>query len=92
MKYFASMSSECWPCICWVASINHWTIKGCWSFTHLDIQLFIIIIILSFLEVFAFSLGKMKKISSYLIEKKSVKIVVIFSRIFFKFFVSYKLH
>ena len=29
LKYFSSMSSDCWPCICWVASINKWNIKGC---------------------------------------------------------------
>jgi hypothetical protein len=29
LKYFASMSSDCWPCICWVAGINKWNIKGC---------------------------------------------------------------
>ena len=28
MKYFASMGSDCWPCICWVAQINKWNIKG----------------------------------------------------------------
>ena len=29
LKYFASMGSDCWPCICWVAQINKWNIKGC---------------------------------------------------------------
>lgn len=29
LKYFASMEKDCWPCICWVAQINHWKIKGC---------------------------------------------------------------
>jgi len=29
MKYFAQMGSECWGCICWVAQINKWKIKGC---------------------------------------------------------------
>jgi hypothetical protein len=29
LKYFASMGSDCWPCICWVAQINKWKIKGC---------------------------------------------------------------
>lgn len=29
MKYFASMGSDCWPCICWVAQINKWKIRGC---------------------------------------------------------------
>ena len=29
LKYFASMEKDCWPCICWVAELNHWKIKGC---------------------------------------------------------------
>lgn len=29
VKYFASMSSDCWECICWVAEYNKWPIKGC---------------------------------------------------------------
>ena len=28
-KYFASMQKDCWPCICWIAELNHWHIKGC---------------------------------------------------------------
>ncbi len=31
LKYFAQMDKDCWPCICWVAQINKWNIKGCWS-------------------------------------------------------------
>jgi hypothetical protein len=29
LKYFAKMEQECWPCICWVASVEKWHIKGC---------------------------------------------------------------
>lgn len=29
LKYFAKMEQECWPCICWVASQEKWSIKGC---------------------------------------------------------------
>ncbi len=29
LKYFAQMDKDCWPCICWVAQINKWNIKGC---------------------------------------------------------------
>ena len=29
LKYFVSMEKDCWPCICWVAQINKWRIKGC---------------------------------------------------------------
>jgi len=29
LKYFAQMGEDCYDCICWVAEINHWTIKGC---------------------------------------------------------------
>lgn len=29
IKYFASMSSDCWECICWVAEYNKWPVKGC---------------------------------------------------------------
>ena len=28
-KYFAAMEKDCWPCICWIAELNHWRIKGC---------------------------------------------------------------
>lgn len=29
LQYFANLSQECWPCICWVAKLEKWTIKGC---------------------------------------------------------------
>lgn len=29
LKYMLSIRKDCWPCICWVAQINKWTIKGC---------------------------------------------------------------
>lgn len=29
LKYFAQMDKDCWPCICWVAELNKWHIKGC---------------------------------------------------------------
>lgn len=29
MKYMAKVEKDCWPCICWVAQQEKWTIKGC---------------------------------------------------------------
>jgi hypothetical protein len=29
IKYMATVEKECWPCICWVAQQEKWTIKGC---------------------------------------------------------------
>lgn len=29
LKYFLSMEQDCWPCICWVAQVQHWKIAGC---------------------------------------------------------------
>ena len=29
LKYFTSMERDCWPCICWVAEQEKWSIKGC---------------------------------------------------------------
>ena len=29
MKYFAQVDKDCWPCICLIAEVNHWKIKGC---------------------------------------------------------------
>jgi hypothetical protein len=29
MKYFTQMDKDCWPCICYFASVNKWHIKGC---------------------------------------------------------------
>lgn len=29
LKYFTSMERDCWPCICWIAELEKWTIKGC---------------------------------------------------------------
>lgn len=29
MKFLISMEQDCWECICWVAQLNHWHIKGC---------------------------------------------------------------
>ena len=31
MKYFAQVDKDCWPCICLIAEVNHWKIKGCSS-------------------------------------------------------------
>ena len=29
LKYFVQMDKDCWPCICWIAQQEKWTIKGC---------------------------------------------------------------
>lgn len=29
LKYFNKMKPECWPCICMVAHMEHFDIKGC---------------------------------------------------------------
>lgn len=29
MKFFAKIDKDCWPCICLVAEVNKWHIKGC---------------------------------------------------------------
>lgn len=29
MKYFTKMDKDCWPCICYIANLEHWKIKGC---------------------------------------------------------------
>jgi hypothetical protein len=34
MKYYNKMKSECWPCICGIAKIDHVPIKGCLSVRH----------------------------------------------------------
>jgi hypothetical protein len=28
-KYFTKLDKECWPCICYIASIEKWKVKGC---------------------------------------------------------------
>lgn len=29
LKYMTTVEKECWPCICWVAQQEKWSIKGC---------------------------------------------------------------
>lgn len=29
MKYITQMEKDCWPCICLIAHINNWKIRGC---------------------------------------------------------------
>lgn len=29
LKYFNSMKADCWPCICFVAEMDHIKVKGC---------------------------------------------------------------
>jgi hypothetical protein len=29
LKYFNKMKADCWPCICKIAEIDHFKIKGC---------------------------------------------------------------
>lgn len=29
MKYITQMEKDCWPCICLIAHINHWKVRGC---------------------------------------------------------------
>ena len=29
LKYFSSLTEDCWPCICFVANLEKWKIKGC---------------------------------------------------------------
>lgn len=29
MKYIGTIDKDCWPCICAVATAQHWNIKGC---------------------------------------------------------------
>jgi len=31
LKYYNKMKSDCWPCICMIAELDHLVIKGCWS-------------------------------------------------------------
>ena len=29
LKYFNSMKADCWPCICYIANLDHVKVKGC---------------------------------------------------------------
>lgn len=29
MKYMATVEKDCWPCICFVAEVEKWHIRGC---------------------------------------------------------------
>lgn len=32
MKFLLSVEKDCWPCICLIADVNKWHVKGCnWS-------------------------------------------------------------
>jgi hypothetical protein len=37
MKYFNKMKPECGPCICMIARMEHFQIKGCWSTLSFDL-------------------------------------------------------
>ena len=30
LKYFTNVKSDCWPCICHIAEMDHIKVKGCW--------------------------------------------------------------